>query len=112
MKKIIAMILCLLMVFSCAAALGEEPVTIEVIQRKLVDANEDNIILREFEKRLGLKIDYTWKPAENYATQCAVVVASGVLTAGVQDVTSIPRRRSAAVSVIWRFFIFVTCSLP
>ena len=59
MKKIIAMILCLLMVFSCAAALGEEPVTIEVIQRKLVDANEDNIILREFEKRLGLKIDYT-----------------------------------------------------
>ena len=77
MKKIIAMILCLLMVFSCAAALGEEPVTIEVIQRKLVDANEDNIILREFEKRLGLKIDYTWKPAENYATQCAVVVASG-----------------------------------
>ena len=50
---------------------------ISVIQRKLVDAKEDNEILAEFERRLGFEINYTWKPAENYATQCAVVVASG-----------------------------------
>lgn len=50
---------------------------IDVIQRKLVDAKEDNEILHEFENRLGFKINYTWKPAENYASQCAIVVASG-----------------------------------
>lgn len=77
MKRVLAMILCVVLVITSVSALAEASTSIQVIQRKLVDANEDNVILSEFEKRLGFNIDYIWKPAENYATQCAVVVASG-----------------------------------
>lgn len=71
--SIFLLIVALLVSFTAIPATAD----ISVIQRKLVDAKEDNEILHEFENRLGFKINYTWKPAENYASQCAIVVASG-----------------------------------
>lgn len=60
-----------------SSAESSEPVELDIIARKLVDANEDNVILHELENRLNLKLNYTWKPSEDYAGQCAIIIASG-----------------------------------
>lgn len=75
MKRFTALLLVTAMLITCFALPAYADIS--VIQRKLVDAQEDNVILHEFEDRLGFNINYTWKPAENYASQCAIVVASG-----------------------------------
>jgi len=55
-----------------------KPIELQIVLRHLgFTKDNNNVIAQELNKRTNLKVDWVLKPAENYAQQCALLVASG-----------------------------------
>lgn len=81
MKKILSMLLCmalLLSVLPTALADAGDDNYVHIIGRNLGYAiDENNVILKELEKRTGLDIDWELWPTDGYAQQCQLTFGSG-----------------------------------
>ncbi len=80
MKKFLSMLLCAALLLSTASVLadGGGGNQVHIIGRNLGDAiDENNVILKELEKRTGLDITWELWPTDGYAQQCQLTFGSG-----------------------------------
>ena len=79
MKKFLSLLLCAMLVLALVpAAVAEDDNSVYIIGRNLGYAiDENNVILKELEKRTGLDITWELWPTDGYAQQCQLLFASG-----------------------------------
>lgn len=84
MKRLFALLLCLVMALTCLPAMADEPVTLEMMlvtnaNYNHGDADWDRSIIAEVEKAIGAKLDITWISSEGSKEKVSTLLAGNNL---------------------------------
>ena len=84
MKKMYALLLCLVMILTCAPAMADEPVALDMML--ITTANYDHgnenwnrVIIEEIEKAIGVKLNITWISSEGAKEKVSTMIAGNNL---------------------------------
>ena len=84
MKKMYALLLCLVMILTCAPAMADEPVALDMML--ITTANYDHgnenwnrVIIEEIEKAVGVKLNITWISSEGAKEKVSTMIAGNNL---------------------------------
>lgn len=79
MKKLLALLLACLMVLSASAVLAEEVPTLTRLMSPAQTPNEDNMVLKELNERLGINFEPTYVNGNSYQEKYNALAAAGML---------------------------------
>ena len=83
-KKSLVLLLCLVMILTCAPAMADEPVALDMML--ITNANYDHgnedwnrVIIEEIEKAIGVKLNITWISSEGAKEKVSTLIAGNNL---------------------------------